>query len=328
MVHPGRRAVTIAIAGLGGALTTPAIISARAQSLPRLKSATLRTGISVICGEVLAKHRYDRAHGVEIEMVDAYPSVPNYYNDFINGSLDVAIGSWDVFSDMANRGIPLRMLCTISTATMVSVISDDPAVKDAAQLAGRTLAATQAAGSTRMSGAVIADRYKVAFGREITLQNAASPAAAVTLALAGSVPAALSWEPDVSIGIAQKPSLHPVFNLGDSYKALTGDDLPYFGFAIRREALQKYPDIGTKLAATFADVCSGIMTNTEDAIALAAPKMRVPPEAVRTAFSSGRLVFKFIDMTEPAGQAILRKAARYMHSHGAMEAEIGDGFFA
>ena len=321
MPHLTRRALTGSIAAL-------AALPARAQAPARLRTASLRTGISVIISEYLANHRVDHTHGIDLDFADSYPSLANYYNDFINGTLEVAIGSWDVFADMAHRGVPVRMLCTVSTARLVSLLSDDPAVTDTPQLAGRTIAATQSAGSTRMTAAVIADRYKLRFGKEIDIQNAAGPGQAITLLLAGSVAGALSWEPDVSIGITQKPALHPVFNLGDSYHAQTGDTLPYFGYAIRAEALARAPGIAAGLNATFADICHGIMADQPAAIAAAAPKMRVPPAAVRAAFDSGRLSFDYLDMTAPTGQAILRKAGTYMHAHGAMEADIGDNFFA
>ena len=313
---------------LAGSIAALATLPARAQPPVRLRTASLRTGISVVISEYLARHRVDHDHGIELDFADSYPSLANYYNDFINGTLELAIGSWDVFADMAHRGVPLRLLCTVSTAGLVSLLSDDPAVTDVPQLAGKTIAATQSAGSTRMTTAVIADRYKLALGKQISVQNSAGPGQAITLLLAGSVAGALSWEPDVSIGITEKPALHPVFNLNDSYHALTGDTLPYFGYAIRAEALARAPGIAAGVNATFSDICHGIMADQAGAIAASAPKMRVSPAAVRTAFDSGRLAFEFIDMTTPAGQATLRKAGAYMHAHGAMEADIGDNFFA
>ena len=70
------------------------------------------------------------------------------------------------------------------------------------------------------------------------------------------------------------------------------------------------------------------MANPDEAAKLSAAKMKVSEAALQNAFSTKRLNFKPLAMTDPKGRDALLKAADYLTKNGVLEKPVGADFLA
>src|SRR6478752_6118566 len=182
-MQPSRRSI-LKTAGLGGALLVrPALL--RAQALPKVTTVALATGFSVILTEYMAAKRFDKKHGVNIDVINSYASVTNYYNDFTAGTFELGIGAWDTWASRFSAGVPLKVISTVSEYDMLFVVAMDGGPKSVADLKGKTLAAINASGAWRVTKHALSAFHKMEVDKDFKVQNTESPAGAVALVLGG-----------------------------------------------------------------------------------------------------------------------------------------------
>ena len=93
------------------AVAKPAILLGPG-AMPRVTYVTLATGFNVILNEYMAAKRFDLKHGVNIDVINSYVSVTNYYNDFTAGTFELGIGAWDTWAARFLAGVPLKLVST------------------------------------------------------------------------------------------------------------------------------------------------------------------------------------------------------------------------
>jgi NitT/TauT family transport system substrate-binding protein len=164
--------------------------------------------------------------------------------------------------------------------------------------------------------------------KDFKVQNTDSPAGAVALVLGGSTEGGLTWEPNVSVGLEREPKLRTIYNVGEDFEKNAGIALPYFAMALRNEAEKRHPGVSAKVAAAFDDCIKEAMANPDEAARLSAAKMKVSEKALVSAFSSKRLQFKPMSMSDPKGRAALLKAADYLVKNKVLEKPVGEDFLA
>jgi NitT/TauT family transport system substrate-binding protein len=309
------------------AMARPAILLGQG-AMPRVTYVTLATGFNVILNEYMAAKRFDLKHGVNIDVINSYVSVTNYYNDFTAGTFELGIGAWDTWAARFLAGVPLKLVSTITDYDMLFVVAMQGGPKSVADLRGKTLAAIQSSGAFRVTKHCLEKFHNMQAEKDYRVQNTESPAGAVAMVLGRSTEAGLTWEPAVSVGLEREPKLTTIYNVGEDFKKNAGFDLPYFGIALRNEAEKRHPGVSGKLAAAFDECIRGVMANPDEAAKLSAAKMKVSEAALMNAFSSKRLVFKPLAMTNPKGREALLKAADYLTKNGVLEKPVGADFLA
>lgn len=303
----------------------PAVIGA--QALPKISYGDLYSGVTGIISANLAAKHFDQKHGVDMSNLLPYTSVSTYYNDFAAGTFDVAMGSWDFFVDMQNRGVPIKIVCTVTTADMINIIAG-PGIKSINDLVGKSCSAVVGSGSFEMSRAVVRDVAKIDLDKQVQMQNAPNPAGCIALLQSGSANAALTWEPVISNAINDMPTLRPIFNLGQAYRKATGGVLPYFTVAVRNDVLAKNPGLAPRIAAIFGDTVAYINHDTADAFATAGPKTNLSPAVMQNGYNAKRLVFDSYAMSNPNGLKVITSAYAYLHARGMFEKPLAPDFYA
>jgi NitT/TauT family transport system substrate-binding protein len=312
-------------AALAGASAFPNI--ARGADLPHVRYQTLSTGFGVILNDALVRNRFDVKHGIAIDITGTQPSLDAYYNDFIAGTTDIAIGGWDAFAQRYLGGAPIALLATLTNASMTGVIAGKGGPSTPEELKGKTVAGVLASGTYRLVAAALRDFHGVDLSKDATTQNVQSPATAVTLVVAGRADAAVSWEPNLSVGVARDPAMKVIYDAGPDFVRHLGTPMPFFGLAGRRELLDKNPGIGTKIAAAFSDAIRWIGENPQAAIAASAPKMDVPPAALQVGFAAGRFGLDAMAMSDPRGMKTVETAAAYLQKNGQLPRIPDRGFY-
>jgi NitT/TauT family transport system substrate-binding protein len=295
----------------GTAIAKPAILRGQA-AIPRVTSVTLATGFTVILNEYMAAKRFDLKHGVNIDVINSYVSVTNYYNDFTAGTFEMGVGSWDTWAARFLAGVPLKLVSVLTSFDLLNIVALQGGPAAVADLRGKTLSATLSSGAYRITKHALSAFHKLEAEKDYRVQNTESPAGAVAMVLGGSAQAGLTWEPNVSVGIEREPKLTTIYNLGQDFRKNTGIELPYFSVALRNEAEKRHPGISARIAAAMDDCVKGVTANVDEAVKLSATKMKVSEAALRNAFASKRLAFTPMSMQDPKGREAILKAADYL----------------
>ena len=312
-------------AGAGTALAMSAGVS-RAAGKPG-RWAYLTPGFTVLLVKYLVAKNLLEKHGVTLEAPQEYASVSTYYNDFAAGNYDVSVGSWDVFAARYQAGVPIQMLCTITSADMIYIVTGEKEIKSLADLRGKTLAAPQSTGTYRLVSALAKASFGLEFGKDIAIQGVDNPAASMTLVMADRADAGLSWEPNISAALKRRADLRTIFNAGAAYREMTKGELPYFGIAVPREWAKQNPDQVKGLRAALAECLAGINAEPDDAVKLVGNAAGFPPDAMADALKTKRLGFKYGDLSDPAQRENMLKAGQFMVSNGLLTKPLDAGFF-
>jgi NitT/TauT family transport system substrate-binding protein len=307
-------------------IAKPAILRGQA-AMDRVTYVTLATGFNVILNEYMAAKRFDLKHGVNIDVINSYVSVTNYYNDLTAGTFELGIGAWDTWASRFLAGVPLKVVMTVTDYDMLFVVTKG-GLKNIDDLRGKTLAATLSSGAYRVTKHALSAFHKMEPDKDYKVQNTESPAGAVAMVLGGSAEGGLTWEPNVSVGLEREPKLEAMYNVGADIQKNAGILLPYFSIALRNEAEKRHPGVSKKIAAAFNECIQGVMANPDEAAKLSASKMKVSEAALLSAFTSKRLVFRPAAMSDPAGRARMEKAVDYMVKHGMLPKAVGPDFYA
>ena len=319
----GSAATLVAAAGL-------APIGGRgvAHATGPVRSASLTPGFTVLVTEYIRYHKLDEKNGFKLAEPINYTSVPTYYGDFVAGNYDVCIGSWDTFATRYLSGVPIRLLCNISTAQMINIVAPKGGAKTVEELRGKTLAAPQSTGTYRMVRAVVQDVLGVDVEKDMKVQNVTNPATSVTLLRARSVEGALSWEPNITNVMKDDPDLHVIFNAGDAYKTKYGQDLPYFGVGVTASLLGKDAKIAGRLNGVFKDCIEGILADVPGAVKIVGERTGFSPAVLQEAISSRRLSFKFSSMRDEAGRQSVLAASKFLAAHKLLSSVPDEKMFA
>jgi len=129
--------------------------------------------------------------------------------------------------------------------------------------------------------------------------------------------------------LMKKPDLRVIMKAGDVYKKLTGgQELPYFGVAIRKELADANPGIAAKVGKVFEDCLAGINADTTRTIDLFGSKTGVPPETLKEAMGSKRLTFEYRPMSDDASRASVVQASAFLARNGLLTKPVDEKFFA
>ena len=115
------------------------------------------------------------------------------------------------------------------------------------------------------------------------MQNIESPAGAVAMVLGGSAEAGLTWEPNVSVGLEREPKLTTIYNVGAGLREKCRHCAALFRLCAANEAETRHPGVSTRIAAAMEDCIVSALANVDEAVALAAPKMKVSEAALKAA---------------------------------------------
>jgi NitT/TauT family transport system substrate-binding protein len=322
-----RSAFTKAATATAGLLAVPNVVLG--ADPPRLRYMGLQPpGFVLLFDDTMKRFRFDLKHGVNIDLLGYQPSLSAVYNDFIVGNIDFTVGGWDAFAARYEAGAPIALTNTIMTCKAVGIIANPSVGTDIKNLAGKTVAALTASGSYRLVTGALRDFHQFDLEKQATMQNVNNAAEAITLVQAGRADAAICWELFLSIGMSRIPGAKVIYNLGDDLKKNLSLTVPYFAYAIRREMLDKNPGLGARVSAAYADTIDWVRKHQDEAIADAAPKLQVPPEALKLAFTSGRFDMQPTSMTDAAARRAIVGGADFLLKNNGLSRKLDDGFFA
>jgi len=182
------------------------------------------------------------------------------------------------------------------------IITAKPEIKSVADLKGKTLAADM--GSQQYQTVAIYGRSKgLTLGTDVTVVQASFALARTQLA-AGRVDAAMVIEPIATMMLKENPGYRMIFNGGSAWKELTGEEGWELVVPLREDFIKRHPGAVKQWIAALQDVQSYIKQNVDEADAIVARTVKLPPGIFKEAIASGRWV---VDV-RPAWEARERRS--------------------
>ena len=328
MTHFSRRKLIMTTAGFAAAAVFPAPAFVHAQEPFTAKWATASPGLTVVFFDYIRDNKLDQKYGLRFPEPILNTSIATLFNDFVAGSYELMIGSWDPFLTRYQGGVPCQLVCTLMTADMIGLVATKNGPRALSDLKGKTIAAPLQSGVYRMTRALIKEFDKLDIETAAQVQNADNPAQGVTLVIADRVDAAMAWEPMISSGIMRRADLDVIYNAGGVFREKTSLDLPYFCVNARKELLDRTPGLSAKLNAMFAECVAGIDANFDQIVDKYAARTRVEPATLKAAKSADRLRFKFGAASDPTIQKTITVASEILARQGVLKRPADAGFFA
>src|SRR5918999_19171 len=265
-------------------------VPAAAQDRIKLKVAALTLPVfNPIIVNLMKEKGIDVRHGLEMD-VKAYPSIAAFYAALATGEVDTTVvGGPTVFQKMRNEGVPLRIVATIVPQSDLVIITAKPEIKSVADLKGKTLAADM--GSQQYQTVAIYGRSKgLTLGTDVTVVQASFALARTQLA-ANRVDAAMVIEPIATMMLKENPQYRMIFNGGVAWRELTGEEGWELVVPLREDFIKRSPASVAKWIAALQDVQAFVKQNVDEADAIVARTVKLPPGIFKEAIASGRWVF-------------------------------------
>lgn len=278
-------------------------VPAAAQDRIRLKVAALTLPVfNPIIVSLMREKGIDVRHGLEMD-VKPYPSIAAFYAALATGEVDTTVvGGPTVFQKMRNEGVPLKIVATIVPQSDLVIITAKPEIKSVADLKGKTLAADM--GSQQYQTVAIYGRSRgLTLGTDVTVVQASFALARTQLA-AGRVDAAMVIEPIATMMLRENPGYRMIFNGGTAWKELTGEEGWELVVPLREDFIKRHPGAVKQWIAALQDVQRYIKQNVDEADAIVARTVKLPPGIFKEAIASGRWV---VDV-RPAWEARERRS--------------------
>ena len=263
--------------------------AAAAQERVKIRVAALTLPVfNPIIVNLMKEKGIDARHGLEME-VKAYPSIATFYAALATGEVDTTVvGGPTVFQKMRTEGVSLRIVATIVPQSDLVIITSNPAVKSLADLKGKTLAADM--GSQQYQAVAIYGRSKgLTLGRDITVVQASFPLARTQLA-AGRVDAAMVIEPIATMMLKENAAYRMIFNGGQAWRELTGEEGWELVVPLREDFIKRAPGAVQPWIAALQEVQAFIKEHVDEADAIVARTVKLPPGIFKEAIASGRWV--------------------------------------
>jgi ABC-type nitrate/sulfonate/bicarbonate transport system substrate-binding protein len=263
--------------------------TATAQERVKVRVAALTLPVfNPIIVNLMREKGLDARHGLELD-VKAYPSIAAFYAALATGEVDTTVvGGPTVFQKMRNEGVPLKIVATIVPQSDLVIITANPAIMSLADLKGKTLAADM--GSQQYQAVAIYGRSKgLTVGTDVTVVQASFALARTQLA-AGRVDAAMVIEPIATMMLKENPAYRMIFNGGAAWKELTGEEGWELVVPLREDFIKRHPAAVKQWIAALQDVQGYVKQNVDEADAIVARTVKLPPGIFKEAIASGRWV--------------------------------------
>lgn len=216
---------------------------------------------------------------------EIYKSPDVLRTGFISGDWQLAVTPSYVAANLANKGLPVKIL-NIMTWGMLYVLSYDGEVKKPEDLAGETVGMFFRNDMPDLVfGRIMAEKGLKA-GKDYQLQYTATPFEALQLLLSGRIKHCVLPEPAATAGLVKAKklgkALHRSLDLAKNWASVTGGNgrFPMAGTMVHEDLLAAKPDFIEAFQATCVSETKWVKDNPKEAAAIAAKDMPLPAPVI------------------------------------------------
>ena len=208
-----------ALVGAILAVSTLGLHAARAETVLTVSTLSFPTMLNIMTDIIMAKG-FDTANGLKLQPV-LYGSPGAQWAGIAKGEIILGAGSPYQAAKLREDKIPVSLLGTEVSMSVIQVVSRNPAVKSINDLRGRTLAATTGFSEYGYI-AMYAKRMGLDLKKDTNLVDASTSLAQAQLQ-AGRADAIIVWEPSATMVLKQNPDAHVVVTGDEAWKKVSGE---------------------------------------------------------------------------------------------------------
>jgi ABC-type nitrate/sulfonate/bicarbonate transport system substrate-binding protein len=307
--------------GLGAAtLGMPTVLRAAAPS--QVSLGGMSNGWSLMATTMMKERGFDRKNKVEIEP-KFYPTLAVYYADYVAGRIDVAMGAWDFFAAQHIKGVPIKLLGSVSTYSMAGFLVGPKGPRTVEELKGKSL---QGGGLYSLTKTTFKKYSNLELEKDVQVQNIQNINAGVTLVAADRADATLVWEPGLATGLEKIPGSRVLLTLDDYLKQHTGREGPYFALSMQAATLQRDPDAAKRLTDAYLELFDYVGKHTDE-FAEMGKVQNLDPAIMRDAMDSGRLKLQMRPMAVEKNRADMQFFADLLSEAGGLPGKLDPAFY-
>jgi ABC-type nitrate/sulfonate/bicarbonate transport system substrate-binding protein len=290
-VKPNHRVLAFCLALAFGLFAPPELATAQQQPTKVKISRLSFPSLSTLMIDIINTKGIDKKHGIDLEGV-SFSAVSSYVAALASGETEITATGPHVVQKMILEGVPIRIGLTWARLNVMSVIAADATIKSIADLKGKSIAADM--GSAEYQILAISGRKQgIVFGKDVTVVQAGPPLARTQLQ-AQRVEAAMMWETTTTMTLRDNPNYRVILSGDAAWKAIS--DTPGFDLvvAMREDFLKSKPEALPRLARMFQEGQDFIKNNLDEADAIVANSVKLPPGVFKEAVTSGRLLYDIV----------------------------------
>ncbi|HVV42411.1 MAG TPA: ABC transporter substrate-binding protein [Nitrobacter sp.] len=272
---------------------------------------------------IIRKLALDKKNGLDFD-INLYSDPSTLYSDFAAARTSHIFGAIYNCANFYVRGLPLKLLFTISTANH-AFVSKDPAVKNAKDLEGKTVAATTSSGFYGMAVLFLKENG-LDPRKNLNVINA-PPVAVQTELLADKADAGLLFDPALSSMLTKGYHLIGDMNDGIRDHLKMKHDAPvwYLGAYAHRDWVEADPNRAAATMKMWQEAAQFYNQSPDDADKLISEFTHVSREALKLSRSLG--ITKFDVQPAITQKANLDALFRGFHEVGFLNDLPDDGIY-
>ena len=247
------------------AILVAAILAAcdPATAQVKVRIGDLAQSLNEIASRVMIDQGIDRKYGIAAEY-RAYPTLDGLFTAIRGKDVDVGFAGWTAIAQFRGKGFPVTMIFPVGRGVTVDVIVPTASpIKSIAELKGKKVGSfAGAAGTATVLFRVIASKFH-GFdpGKTGDLQFA-GPGLLPALLDKGEIEAAVMFDP-IAAKLEGSGKYRSIGNLADAYKAGTGDDFLWIGYATNDDFMRADPEALTNFTRAWLESIEYVKSHPE-----------------------------------------------------------------
>lgn len=214
---------------------------------------------------------------------------------FISGNWQAAIAPSYVAANLANKGLPVKLL-NIMSAGLLYVLSFDDRIQSPQDLAGETVGMFYRNDMPDLVFARIMREQRLKVGKDYALHYTGSPIEALQLLLSGRIRHCILPEPAAAVALSKArklgKKLYRSIDLAREWSSVSGSDQgqPLAGIMLHQDLVDQDPDFVNALHEACLSGSEWVRAHAEEAAEIAARSMPLPAKLIARSIPTTRLV--------------------------------------
>ena len=291
-----RRKFIMKASAIGAAAMAPGLTGVNANAASKMDRLALFgppagpsvTLARIATGDALAGH----VAGVDFKV---YKGPDRLRAGFLRGDWKIAVAPSYVVANLANRGLPVRLL-NIMTAGLLSVMSFDRGISKPTDLKGKTIGMFFKNDMPDLVFGMVMRANGLREGEDYRLHYTAAPNEAVRLLLSGRIQHCVLPEPAATVGFVKAKKmgkkLHRAIHLSAAWAGATGGSpfIPQAGTVVHESLLKSHPALIEAYHAQCVAATKWVNANPAAAAKTASKYLKIPPPILKASVPHCNLV--------------------------------------
>jgi NitT/TauT family transport system substrate-binding protein len=237
--------------------------SSPAYAQVKVQIGDLAQSLNEIGSRTMIDQGIDRKYGITAEY-RAYPTLDGLFTAIRGKDVDVGFAGWTAIAQFRSKGFPVTMIFPVGRGVTVDVIVPVASpIRSIADLKGKKVGSfAGAAGTATVLFRVITSEFHGFDPAKTSDLQFAGPGLLPTLLDKGEIDAAVMFDP-LAAKLESSGKYRSIGNLADAYKAGTGDDFLWIGYATNDDFMRKEPEALTNFTRAWLETIDYVKSHPE-----------------------------------------------------------------